>query len=643
MNLSTKQSARWVLRVTDPSSASAFAAEEFARLMKKTDPQSEVLRAAGNVPEDECLRIGVHPGCAGQSGEDGICIRVSECAGVIEGENPVSVLIALYRFFTECGCGFLRPGRDGEYIPQKDSAAFSVDVCEEASYRHRGICIEGSVSYENVADIIDWMPKVGMNTYFTQFFTPYTFFDRWYRHESNPYLTPAPLSRETVDCFMADYSAELKKRGMLHHGVGHGWTAEVLGLPGTGWREEADDSIPAGNEMFAAEVGGKRRLWNRVALNTNLCYSNPEVKRRIVEKVLGYASSHPEMDYIHFWLADDANNHCECEACRKARPADFYVDILNAMDEALTAAGLPTKIVFLVYNELWWAPETAKIQNPDRFTLMFAPIARTYSQAMNKDAKGCLAPYVRNKITAPRSTGDALESLRGWQEMFRGDSFVFDYHYMWDHCKDPGYYRMAQILTEDAENLHGIGLNGYISCQTQRSFLPTGLGMYLLGGTLWRGKTDFESEAVKYFAMTFGEDAEACRQYLARLSELFDPPTLRGEKKITDHPERYAQIREHVEAFARVLEKHREEEDPCRARSWEILRYHAKICVALAEILALMAEEKRGEAKAKWRALRDMMRRNESRYQNVFDMPLFVAVWEYQIAQDLWGEVWYGE
>ena len=322
----------WKLCITDTSAASRFAAEEFIRLIKQMDPDcgAEISEESAN------LTVGVS---AEPAGEDQISISVRNGAGKIEGSNPRSVLFAVYRFFAECGCGFVRPDRDGEYVPRKVSAELSVELSETAAYKHRGICIEGTVSYENVVQIIDWSAKAGMNTYFTQFFTPYTFFDRWYNHAYNPQRLPTPVSRETVDQFVKDYQRELDKRGLLHHGVGHGWTAEAMGLDGLGWGQENGDAVPADKEHLVAMIGGKRQLWNRVVLNTNLCYSNPEVQQIMVENVVRYAQDHPEMAYVHFWLADDGNNHCECENCQKATPSDFYVEILNAMDEALTAAG----------------------------------------------------------------------------------------------------------------------------------------------------------------------------------------------------------------------------------------------------------------------------------------------------------------
>ena len=84
---------------------------------------------------------------------------------------------------------------------------------------------------------------------------------------------------------------------------------------------------------FIALIDGKRALCHGVPLNTNLCYSNPVVRDTVTNKLVAYAAAHSELTAVHFWLADGFNNHCECQNCQKARPADFYVDMLNELDE----------------------------------------------------------------------------------------------------------------------------------------------------------------------------------------------------------------------------------------------------------------------------------------------------------------------
>ena len=122
-----------------------------------------------------------------------------------------------------------------------------------------------------------------------------------------------------------------------------------------------------------------------------------------------------------------------------------------------------------------------------------------------------------------------LAFLRAWQAQFPGDGFDFDYHLMWDHYKDPGEFAVAQVLSEDVRGLHGIGLNGYMSCQVQRAFFPTGLGMTVLGRTLWDKKRKLSTIVEDHLRACFGEGSEEVGKYLKRMSNLFSAKVLRGE------------------------------------------------------------------------------------------------------------------
>lgn len=123
-----------------------------------------------------------------------------------------STLLAVYRYLHELGCRWVWPGADGEFIPHVDLAQTRVEVSEAASYRHRGICIEGAVSYEHVRDVIEWLPKVGFNAYFIQFREGFTFFDRWYSRKNNPLKGPEPFSVEQARSYVSQLADEIKKR-----------------------------------------------------------------------------------------------------------------------------------------------------------------------------------------------------------------------------------------------------------------------------------------------------------------------------------------------------------------------------------------------------------------------------------------------
>ena len=117
---------------------------------------------------------------------------------------------------------------------------------------------------------------------------------------------------------------------------------------------------------------------------------------------------------IHVWVADAFNNHCECERCKTLTPTDWYVQILNLLDEKLSAEGLDNKIAFLLYFELLWTPIKEKLHHPERFVMMFAPISRTFTKSFEdvEEVQEELKPFALNKITLPHTITNYLKFLR---------------------------------------------------------------------------------------------------------------------------------------------------------------------------------------------------------------------------------------
>lgn len=109
------------------------------------------------------------------------------------------------------------------------------------------------------------------------------------------------------------------------------------------------------------------------------------------------------VDYLHVWLADGLRNHCECEECRKARPSDYYLMIMNEIDERLNEAGLSTRIVFIAYFDTMFPPEYVKIHMQYVYqNLKKEDVAKAYD--VNPEKIEIIAYDVVNsiKITFPR-------------------------------------------------------------------------------------------------------------------------------------------------------------------------------------------------------------------------------------------------
>ena len=608
---------------TSDHPAVTFACEELAR-------HWPMLGDAWQGP-DPVLRVG--PGLEGlvpvadPERDDAIAISLQNgTGGVVTGSNPRSVLIAAYRLLHELGFWFVRPGPEGTLV--RYNGRTSVHVSEAASYRHRGFCIEGAVSYENVLDLIDYLPKAGFNTYFTQFLTPYEFFKTWYAHDNNPLLAGSqkvPTAQEVADFTYGPLADALKKRGLLFQAAGHGWTTAAVGIEGLGW-DEAEEPQER-YRHWLAQIDGKRALFHGRPLNTNLCYANPGVRQALTDEVLAFLQKHPQVDEVHFWLADESNNTCECEACRQDLPSAFYIDMLNLLDEKLTRAGLRTKVVFLAYLDLLWPPEGKKLNNPDRFVFMFAPITRSYSAPLPVGAADQpLPPFERNRLRMPQSVEENIAFLRAWQRLAPCDSFIYEYHYMWDLFKDVSDYANARILWQDVRNLKQLGLNGYISCQQTRVFFPCGFGMHVLGQALWNRDTDFEALAGAYFEALFGDRAGRVRAML-EAARRFHPECLRGERPIRDPAvaaDYAAQRLDSLRDAAWCAQQARRAER-AEAALWQDLTYWCEFCAAYAHCLEAWALGLGAQERARrLEECKHVVRIGETAHQEALDVYWFI-------------------
>ena len=174
---------------------------------------------------------------------------------------------------------------------------------------------------------------MGFNAYFIQFREAYTFFDRWYTHLENPTKPAEPFRWSRRASSWPSAVREIKRRDLLYHAVGHGWTCEPFGIPGLGWEQRQEQSCREDVTPYLAEVNGERALWQGIPLNTNLCYSNPEVRRIIVSehRRLRRRSTRTSTCCTFGWRMARTTSASAPSAARR-RPADFYVQMLNELD-----------------------------------------------------------------------------------------------------------------------------------------------------------------------------------------------------------------------------------------------------------------------------------------------------------------------
>ena len=555
--------------------------------------------------------------------------------GIIAGDNPRSVLLAVYEYLRQNGCRWLFPGVDGEYIPMKG--------LEPVKYRHvptcryRGQCNEGAEFQQSMMATIEFMPKIGMNTFMIEFRNPHTYYAWYYNHRRNEkHRPPEPVSFNTTLQWKRMCETELDKRGMMFHDIGHGFTIDPFGIDSTyAWDKVDDSMIPDSQRKYLALYKGKRKFYRDQPLNTQFCMSNPEARTMIAKYVAEYAESHSNIDYLHIWLADDSNNHCECEECRKMIPSDWYMLLMNEIDEELTKKNLKTRIVFIVYIDTVWAPMVEKIKNPERFSAMLAPIQRSYTTTFPElpgDFK--TEPFNLNENKFPRSLSAFFEYYKEWQKSWKGAAFCYEYHF-WRHqaCELSGTV-LAKRIIEDVRGYKSRDIDGVIEDGSQRSYFPNGLAFYTYARILYDTSLTYEEIAKEYYSAAYGEDWEKFLDYFERLGEAFDQGYLEGEKSADpsvspyynpaylDSLDRASKILDEGEELVR---SHYNSDERVRTFSVRLMEMHIKYCRLFSDIFRSKAVGKDAEALEKFYKLCDEIGKYEVQFEMCFDFLIYTS------------------
>lgn len=592
-----------------------FAAEELKKYMRMMMPDCGEVEISYEPGAVEGFRLGLAEdfGLVFQEVkdcalDDVVHIETDATGGILTGSNPRSVLFAVYRYLKENGCRFLYPGIDGEYIPVVDIKPISYH--HMADHRFRGQCNEGTENQQCMLETIDFYAKLEMNSYMIEFDIPFVYYDRYYRHEYNEQnRPPEPVTRETVLQWKRQCEAEISKRGLLFHDMGHGWTAEPFGLDSTNQWKPSEQIISEETKQYLALVDGKRELFGGVALNTNLCMSNPKTRRTMVNSIAEYAQKHKNVSYIHVWLADGDHNHCECDECRKLRPSDYYMMIMNELDEELTRRKLASRIVFIAYLDTLFAPVKETIKNPERFALLYAPIQRSYTGSIEREKITEAPDYKRNAWEIPVSAEENAAFLLDWKKQWHGPCFCYEYHY-WEHFyRDPGMMYISRRIYEDIMSLKEVGLEGIVEDGSQRAFFPNGFAIYIFAEALRDRNCDYEKVKEDYFRHVYGDSWQEAEQCLADISELFDFAYMEGERSVDvklgkhyhpAHVEQLKQVRKVAKRERALAMENLSLPVRVQTVSMRLLLRHAEYCEKLADIMVESALGCHEEALRLW-------------------------------------------
>lgn len=611
-----------------------FAAEELKKYLRMMMPEEGDVKIIYNPEAKDGFRLGLMQdfGLDVSDAEDTtlddiIYFECDEQGGIIAGDNPRSVLLSVYEYLRHQGCRWILPGVDGEMIPIKNIEP--VKFRHVPSLRYRGWVSEGTEFQQSMVEAVELAPKLGMNVFMIEFKFPKSYYERYYNHDNNPYRAPEPISMNTIMQWKRQLETEISKRGLQYHDMGHGFTYEPIGIAGEdGWDTSYDTKLLPEQRELLALINGKREI-NWYPINTNLCMSNPKARKKVVDYVVNYAKKHGNVDYLHVWLADARNNHCECENCVKLRPSDWYVTLLNEIDQAFTDEGIDMRIVFIVYMDTAWAPLSEKINNQDRFLLMLAPITRRYDISLiGNEITSKTEDYVRNNLRLPESLEEFYAYFNEWRKSWKGSNVSFEYHFWRAMWNDVTGIRLAKLLHEDVRAYSANGINGILEDGSQRCFFPSGFELYTYARAMFNKETSFDEILEDYFVTAYGEDWKKVYDYMMELDEAFDYQFMVRRKSINpkisllynpEHVENLKKVSGICKKAKDVVQSLYKADYRVRTVSLRLLEYHLEYVELLAQAYMPKAMGKDDEAYAKYQQLVDTMAKHEIAIEKYYD------------------------
>ena len=579
--------------------------------------------------------FGLENEAADPTWDDVVHVDTTAEGGILAGSNPRSVLFAVYRFLRLNGCRWFYPGPEGEYVPMKDIEPQKYHKL--ADHRVRAYTIEGDPSMEQVSFWVDYQAKLELNMFVPS--DPLVYLRRYYERRNLTKNRPAEIvTPQQCDQWLRTLESDALKRGLLLREGGHGNIPSALGL-NPAEREEyrsGEKVIPEEIRPYLAEIKGKRDLFRKDIYYTNLCMSQPKVRRMLVDRYIKTLESTPYLCLGGIGFADGNKNHCECEECRKLNPSDFQIMVANELDEELTARGIKTKIGLSTYVDMMFPPVQEKIKNPDRFWIQFTPISRSYASSITEDT---VIPepqaYVRNAWIAPRGIDQCIALFNARRKDVKLPAYAYEYHFWRAQFRDPGLMIVSRRIYEDVRSLKLLDIDGYLQDGSNKHFFPHGFHQFIHAEALVNRECDYDALLDDYFAHLYGKDYQQVLAYLNGVSEAFGEKYMAGEERgegfrdPLHNPERAVKLEQVYElaAVARdLVSKNRKTTVRVQALAWRLLERHAEFSEGLAEVFITKARGFDKRALEKMDAFIESFGRHDYELERWCDFGLFATL-----------------
>jgi len=240
-----------------------------------------------------------------------------------------------------------------------------------------------------------------------------------------------------------------------------------------------------------ALVDGKRKqpdTSDGLIVHHQLCISNHEVRKYMVEKVLQYLKNHPQMHTVSL-ESNDGGGYCQCEEC-KAYGATTSEQFFHFVAEAASAIheAFP-QVTVLVYS-YGAHSDLPSVKLPENVCIGITMNERNYARS----------------LTDPANQRE-YDRLVKWAKAYPGKVFVYE---LWCKVWFEDYpHPYAQVLAEDMKFYRDLKLAGLCP----EGIHPDPFVEYLRGKLAWNPEQDWRELLKEFCKKMFGNASEPMEEY----------------------------------------------------------------------------------------------------------------------------------
>jgi hypothetical protein len=244
---------------------------------------------------------------------------------------------------------------------------------------------------------------------------------------------------------------------------------------------------------------------------TQLCTSNPEVIRLVIERINRFFDDYPEVE-AYSLCPDDNTDFCECTKCQaldvggmdtfiSSKPivTDRYIHFLNEVAQGIQKIHPGKKVSTYAYVNYSKPPLR---ERTDRHVV----IVLTSSVYCSAHGIGDLACASRQEMK---------QDLAGWTEA-ASEVYIYDY--------DPTPYNaelpwpLFGARYREMSDYLAMGIRGF-SFESHNSWATLAPNFYVAAKTMWNANLNFDDLLEDYMQLYFAECAESMAEYYRILEE----------------------------------------------------------------------------------------------------------------------------